>query len=61
MPETGSGLSGKVADASAYTVIVVNRLEMDTANLVVNANYAASDVPVPDGLGPNSTSIALER
>ena len=55
------GGTGKVADASAYTVIVVDRLKIDTANLVVNADYAASDVPVPDGLGPNSTSITLER
>jgi hypothetical protein len=55
------GDKGKVADASAYTVIVVDRLEIETANLVVNANYASSNVPVPDGLGPNSTSVTLER
>jgi putative Flp pilus-assembly TadE/G-like protein len=53
--------TGKVGEASAYTVIVVDQLKIEEANLVVNANYAATDVPVPDGLGPNSTHITLER
>lgn len=52
---------GKVAQASAYTVILANRIEIETSNLVVNSDYEGSDVPVPDGVGPNSTSTMLER
>ncbi|MEM7425531.1 MAG: pilus assembly protein TadG-related protein [Pseudomonadota bacterium] len=40
--------NGSVADASAYTAIVVRRLWLlEGPNLVLNANYAATDVPVP--------------
>jgi len=44
---------GKVADDSDYTVMVVNRLDLKAGpNLVLNADYAKSKVPVPQGLGP---------
>ena len=44
---------GKVAEDSDYTVLVVNRLDLsDGPNLVLNSNYAKSNVPVPLGLGP---------
>jgi len=33
----------------------------DGVNLVINADYAASDVPVPPGLGPKSTSVRLSK
>jgi hypothetical protein len=52
---------GAVADESAYTVIVARQLHIKGANLVVNADYAGTDVPVPDGVGPNSSMIALSR
>jgi hypothetical protein len=49
-----------VADESAYTVIVVHRLQLFSGpNLVLNTNYGASDVPVPKGVGPLSSSISL--
>jgi hypothetical protein len=39
---------------------VTRRLELFQApNLVLNARYNATDVPVPDGLGPNSGVIRL--
>jgi Flp pilus assembly protein TadG len=48
---TGSG--DQVADQSAWTVIVAKSIEMHgSPNLVVNANYAGSPVPVPAGVGP---------
>jgi hypothetical protein len=50
-----------VADQSAYTVIVAKQLEVKGANLVVNADYGGTDVPVPDGVGPNSSMIALSK
>ena len=49
-----------IADKSEYTAVVTRRLELFQApNLVLNARYNATDVPVPDGLGPNSGVIRL--
>jgi Flp pilus assembly protein TadG len=52
-----SGVGNKVADQSAWTVIVAEAIQMTgSPNLVVNANYASSSVPVPGGVGSNYTS-----
>lgn len=49
-----SGSGSSVADQSAWTVIVARSIQLTgSANLVVNANYQASDVPVPSGVGPS--------
>jgi hypothetical protein len=51
----------KVADLSEYTAIVTRRMELSKApNLVLNTRYGDTDVPVPEGLGPNG-SVALTR
>ena len=50
-----------IGEASTYTIIVANKIELDGVNLVINADYAASDVPVPPGLGPKSTSVRLSK
>lgn len=52
-----------VADRSTYTVIVTRRLELfDGPNLVLNSNYAASDIPVPKGVGPvPGSAVSLTR
>lgn len=50
-----------IGEASTYTVIVANKIELDGVNLVINADYAASNVPVPPGLGPKSTSVRLSK
>jgi hypothetical protein len=50
-----------VAAESAYTVIVAKQIEIKGANLVVNADYGGSDVPVPEGVGPNSSMVRLTR
>ncbi len=55
------GVLGVINEASAYTVIVANRLELIGVNLVINADYAASDVPVPGGLGPDSSNVRLSH
>ena len=48
-----TGGDNKVADQSAWTVIVAKSIEMHGGpNLVVNANYGGSPVPVPKGVGP---------
>ena len=50
----------KVADQSEYTAIVTRRIHLDQApNLVLNTRYSDTDVPVPEGLGPNSSSSRL--
>lgn len=52
---------GKVADLSAYTVIVARQLDIRNANLVVNSDYGGTDVPVPEGVGPNSRFVRVGR
>jgi hypothetical protein len=47
------GAKAPVAQISDYTVILARKLELfDGPNLVLNTNYAGSDVPVPQDLGP---------
>ena len=42
-----------------YTVVVTRRLELlQACNLVLNARYSDSDVPVPGGHGPNGGESA---
>jgi hypothetical protein len=49
-----------VADQSAYTAIVVRRLELSAGpNLVINSSYDATDVPVPNGIGPATGKTRL--
>ena len=57
-----SGTGNQVADQSAWTVIVANDIQLvGSANLVINANYAGSAVPVPAGVGPGGGRVALTR
>lgn len=52
--------NNKVADASAYTAIVVRRLRLSKGpNLVLNTDYNQTPVPVPDGVGPQATTVHL--
>ncbi len=51
-----------VADLSAYTVIVARRLKLsDGPNLVLNTDYAATDIPVPRGVGPGNGQVSLAQ
>jgi Flp pilus assembly protein TadG len=51
-----------IADKSAYTVLVVDQLHLYSGpNLVLNADYSASDVPVPPGVGPYGAKIFLSN
>jgi hypothetical protein len=50
-----------IGEASTYTIIVANKIELEGVDLVINADYGASDIPVPPGLGPNSTSVRLSK
>jgi Flp pilus assembly protein TadG len=51
-----------VADKSAYTVIVARRLALSgSPTLVLNTDYASTDVPVPEGVGLVGGSIRLRE
>ena len=46
--------NNKIAEESAYTAIVVRRLQLGAqTDLVLNTDYSSTTVPVPGGLGPN--------
>ena len=54
--------SGNVAQDSAWSVIVAKSLTLDNNPvLVINNNYAGSNVPVPEGVGPSSGAPRLAR
>lgn len=64
VPEAKLIVEGKaeVARQSAWTVIVANYLELKgSPALFINADYAASDVPVPSGVGPSGGGAQLVR
>ena len=49
-----------VARDSAWTVVVAKAVQMKgSPSLFINANYDASDVPVPDGVGPRTGGSRL--
>jgi len=49
--------SANAAASSDWTVIAAKSMELiGSPNLIVNANYAGSPVPVPKGVGPNAGS-----
>ncbi|MGB8818893.1 MAG: pilus assembly protein TadG-related protein [Rhizobiaceae bacterium] len=54
--------ANRIGDKSAYTVIIARKLDIGaTADLVINANYASTKVPVPDGVGPSTGAVKLIR
>ncbi len=43
-----------VSDQSAYTIVVARRFTLSEGpTMVLNTNYGATDIPVPNGVGPN--------
>ena len=51
-----------VADQSAYTVIIARLINLyDGPDLVLNARYGSTDVPVPNGVGPSSADTQLTQ
>jgi len=51
-----------VADSSAYTAVVVDRLTLiDKAHLVLNTNYHLTDVPVPNGIKGVGEPVVLRQ
>ena len=51
-----------VADQSAYTIIVADQIKLaGRPSLFLNSNYAATDVPVPPGVGPIGGTTYLRK
>ncbi|MES1198436.1 MAG: TadE/TadG family type IV pilus assembly protein [Pseudomonadota bacterium] len=51
-----------IADRSAYTVIVARRIQVSAGpDLVLNTDYESTDVPVPDGVGPQKPHAYLAQ
>lgn len=51
-----------IADLSAYTVIIARMINLyDGPNLMLNARYGSTDVPVPIGVGPSSADTQLTQ
>jgi len=51
-----------VADQSAYTIIVAEEIELlGQPSLYLNSDYAATNVPVPAGVGPIGGTTILRR
>lgn len=51
-----------VADLSAYTAIVVNKLRLkDAPKLILNTNYHQTQVPVPEGVRNSMGTISLTQ
>ncbi len=58
--EVGSTMP--IADKSAYTAIVARRFSMSGApTMVLNSNYSATSIPVPEGLGPTGGQVFLRE
>jgi hypothetical protein len=50
--------TGVAAEDSAWTVIVARQVSSTgTARIQINADYGSSDVPVPNGVGPNAGGL----
>lgn len=44
-----------VGDQSAYTIVVARRFSLSEGpTMVLNTNYGATDIPVPNGVGPTA-------
>ena len=56
------GANNPVADKSAYTIVVANRFSLAQGpTMVLNTNYSATDIPVPEGVGPLAAKTVLSN
>ncbi|MEF2552637.1 pilus assembly protein TadG-related protein [Aurantimonas sp. A2-1-M11] len=56
------GCKANVGEFSDWTALVANKITVTSGvKLVLNTNYAGSDVPVPVGVGPVGGNIALSK
>lgn len=58
----GVAATSPVADKSAYTIIVANAILLyGGPELILNTNYSATNVPVPQGVGAKNGVISLSQ
>jgi Flp pilus assembly protein TadG len=51
-----------IADKSAYTIVVARTFTLSEGpTMVLNTNYDSTDIPVPQGVGPNANRTALSH
>ena len=56
------GTPKPIADLSAYTAIVARRIELlKNPTLVLNSNYSATNIPVPDGMNRSGGTVILAK
>lgn len=56
------GANSPVADRSAYTIVVVRKFALSEGpTMVLNTNYGATDIPVPNGVGPTGGTTQLTQ
>ena len=49
-----------VADKSAYTIVVARLFTLSAGpTMVLNTDYSATDIPVPQGVGPSTSTLLL--
>lgn len=58
----GTECESEVGSSSAWTAIIARELLVTNGvNLVINADYDATTIPVPEGLGPTSSRVFLAK
>ena len=62
-PSAGANpAANEVNKQAAFTILVVDKLRVaNKSNMVLNANYANTSVPVPGGVGPDATAVVIDR
>ena len=56
------GANKPVSDRSAYTIIVARLFTLSEGpTMVLNSNYNATSIPVPDGVGPTGSTLSLTQ
>ena len=62
-PSAGTNpATNEVNKQAAFTILVVGQLRVaNKSNMVLNANYANTSVPVPGGVGPDATAVVIDR
>jgi Flp pilus assembly protein TadG len=56
------GANQPVADQSAYTIVVARQFSLSAGpTMVLNTNYTATNIPVPNGVGPSSAHAVLTQ
>ncbi len=56
------GASRPIADQSAYTIVVAREFTLSEGpTMVLNTNYGATDIPVPNGVGPTGGTTQLTQ